>query len=331
MSLALQGHPVLVTGAGGFIGGHLVEQLVTLGAQVRAFVRYTSRSERHVLAHLPEGIRREVELIRGDLRDEEAVGAAVRGCEVVFHLGAIVSIPYSYAHPREVLETNVLGTLNVLQALRDQSGTRLVHTSTSEVYGSAVYWPMDESHPLQAQSPYAASKTAADKLVESYVCAYDLDAVTVRPFNAFGPRQSGRAIIPTIAAQGLAGVPLRLGSLAPRRDFTFVSDTADGYIAAAEAPTATGRVINLGSGRAISIGELATRIGELIGRELTVQEDPARLRPVGSEVMHLQADNRLALDLLGWRPRVSLEDGLARTIAWLKDNPHWVSPSDYQI
>lgn len=304
---------------------------MTRGARVRAFVRYTSRSERHVLAHLPDAVRQEVQLVRGDLRDEEAVGRAVHGCEVVFHLGAIVSIPYSYAHPREVLETNVLGTLGILQALRQGSGARLVHTSTSEVYGSAVRTPMDESHPLQSQSPYAASKTAADKLVESYVRSYGLDAVTLRPFNAFGPRQSGRAIIPTIVAQGLAGVPLRLGSLVPRRDFTYVRDTVEGYIAAADAPDALGAVINIGSGRAISIGELAALIGELLGRDLEVQEDAARMRPLHSEVMHLEADNRLARDLLGWRPQVSLEDGLRQTIAWLKGHPKWVPSTGYQI
>ncbi len=329
--MAQDSAPVLVTGAGGFIGGHLVEALVSRGRRVRAFVRYTSRSQGQVLGQLPERVRAELEVVRGDLRDEDAVARAVRGCQTVFHLGALISIPYSYQHPREVLETNVLGTLAVLRAVREQGTERLVHTSSSEVYGSAVRTPMDESHPLQAQSPYAASKIAADKLVESYVHAYGIHAVTVRPFNAFGPRQSGRAIIPTVVAQGLAQRPLHLGNLAPRRDFTFVSDTVEGFLAAAAAPGVAGRVINLGSGRSISIAELVAMVGELIGWPLDVRQDPSRLRPDSSEVMRLEADNRVARDVLGWQPSVGLREGLGRTLAWLRANPQWVSPEHYQI
>ena len=323
--------PVLVTGAGGFIGSHLVERLLKEGARLRAFVRYTSRNDPGLLRHLsPEDLRR-IELVGGDLRDAHAILQAVRGCEIVFHLGALISIPYSYYHPGEVVETNVMGTLNVLAACKEAGVGRLVHTSTSEVYGTARKAPIDESHPLQGQSPYSASKIGADKLAESFACAYNLPVVTVRPFNTYGPRQSGRAVIPTIITQALALDAIRLGNLDTTRDFTYVSDTVNGFIRAGEAGGVDGQTFNLGSGQEIRVGDLAQKIVQIIGRKVEVQVDAQRLRPERSEVLRLISDNRQALAGLGWHPEVSLEAGLQRTIAWVSDNLDWYPVGTYQF
>ncbi len=325
-----RGKRVLVTGAGGFIGSHLTERLLELGAQVRAFVRYNSRHDPGLLALLPPSLysparggpegEAALELVWGDLRDSEAVSQAMEGVEVVFHLGALIAIPYSYLHPREVVETNVLGTLNVLLAARRHRPARVVHTSTSEVYGTARRVPIDESHPLQGQSPYSASKIGADKLAESFYCTYDLPVATLRPFNTYGPRQSARAVIPTIITQALAGDEVRLGALHPTRDFTFVSDTVDGFLRAAGSLRAVGQTVNLGAGGEISIGDLAAKIIELVGRDVPVVTEEQRLRPERSEVERLWADNRRAWELLNWRPQVSLDEGLRCTIAWIRDN-----------
>ena len=274
-----RGKIVLVTGAGGFIGSHLVERLLADGAKVRAFVRYNSRGDIGLLNQLSADARKGMEIIGGDVRDSSAVLDAVQNVDLVFHLGALISIPYSYLHPREVAESNFLGTLNVLMACRQNKTTRMIHASTSEVYGTARYAPMDELHPLQGQSPYSASKIGADKLVESFYCAYSLPVVTVRPFNTFGPRQSARAVIPAIITQALGGELIRLGNLDTSRDFTYVDDTVDGFIKAAETPRIEGQVFNLGTGQEIRVGELAAKIMQMIGRQVEVQKDAVRVRP----------------------------------------------------
>jgi NAD dependent epimerase/dehydratase len=311
---------VLVTGAGGFIGSHLVQELVSKGAMVRAFVRYNSRADTGHLHLLDADILSRVELVFGDLRDPNAVASAVKGVSYVFHLGALIAIPYSYLHPVEVAETNFMGTLNILMACREQGIQRLIHTSTSEVYGTARQVPISEAHPLQAQSPYSASKIGADKLAESFYNSYDLPVVTLRPFNTYGPRQSSRAVIPTIVTQALTCPVVRLGNLDAIRDLTYVSDTVQGFIKVAEADSMEGGTYNLGTGQAISIGDLARRIISMCGREVPIKVDAARLRPEKSEVMHLISDNRLALDSFGWSPQVSLDEGLQRTIAWVRDH-----------
>lgn len=326
-----QGEQVTVTGAGGFIGSHLVDLLAGEGANVRAFVRYNSRGDRGNLRFLDPAFTGRVVVEYGDLRDEDAVRDAMEGSRYVFHLGALIAIPYSYRHPREVVETNVLGTLNVLQAARITTPERVVHISTSEVYGSAIRIPIDESHPLQGQSPYSASKIGADKIAESFHKSFGLPVVTVRPFNTYGPRQSARAVIPTIISQALTQPRIRLGSLSPTRDFTFVGDTVRGMALAARAPGADGAEVNLGSNAAISIGELADRIAGIIGTEVEVEGDEDRVRPPNSEVQRLHADNTRARDMLGWQPEVSLDDGLRQTVAWITAHQDLYRPHEYQV
>ena len=321
----------LITGAGGFIGSHLVEALLHKGAKVRAFVRYTSRNDLGLLKLLsPEDLSK-LEIIGGDLRDEHAVWHAVKGCEVVFHLAALIAIPYSYFHPAEVASTNFMGTLNVLMACREHDVKRLVHTSTSEVYGTARQVPIDESHVLQGQSPYSASKIGADKLVESFFASYGLPAVTVRPFNTFGPRQSARAVIPTIITQALVKDEIRLGSLSTTRDFTFVADTVNGFLCAAEAQGVEGEVFNLGTGEEISIGDLANRIMNRVGRTVRITEDSQRLRPEASEVQRLLSDNSRAVQRLGWSPKYTLDQGLDQTIAWVREYLDLYRVGTYEI
>jgi NAD dependent epimerase/dehydratase len=329
--MTLDGRVVAVTGAGGFIGSHLVEALVARGARVRALLRYNSRADTGLLRLLPADVRDHVDATFGDLRNPEAVTGIVRGAEVVLHLGALIAIPYSYLHPREVVETNVLGTLNVLEAVRAAGARRLVHISTSEVYGTARQVPITEEHPLQGQSPYSASKIGADKIVESYHRSFGVPAVTVRPFNTYGPRQSARAVIPTIITQALAGGPVRLGSLHPTRDFTFVTDTARGMILAAEADGVEGMEINLGNDAEISVKDLAERIITMTGGASTLETDGVRLRPTGSEVERLRADNTRAREHLGWQPEVSLDDGLQRTIDWVRDHLDLYRVGRYEV
>jgi dTDP-glucose 4,6-dehydratase len=323
--------PVLVTGAGGFIGSHLVERLALEGARVRAFTRYNSRHDPGLLALLPPDLLRKVELVAGDLRDAEAVRDAVRGRKVVFHLGALIAIPYSYRHPREVVETNVLGTLNVLMAARDEGTPRVVHTSTSEVYGTARYVPIDEQHPLQGQSPYSASKIGADKLAESFYRSYGVPVATLRPFNTYGPRQSARAVIPTIITQALTRDEVRLGALEPRRDLTFVSDTVEAFLRMGSAEGVVGQEVNIGANDSISIGELAAKILALVGRDVPIVADEQRLRPAGSEVLHLHAARDKARALLGWEPRVTLDEGLRRTVDWIRDHLDRYRPGVYEV
>jgi NAD dependent epimerase/dehydratase len=312
---------VLVTGAAGFIGSHLTERLVRDGHQVRAFVRYNGRDDRGNLADLPGDIEAAIDVERGDLKDPGAVKRAVDGREWVFHLGALIAIPYSYQNPYDVVQTNVLGTAHVLDACRASSTLeRVVLTSTSEVYGTAQTVPIDESHPLQGQSPYAATKIGADALGESYHRAFGLPVTILRPFNAFGPRQSARAIIPTIISQALVRPKIKLGRLDPRRDLTYVKDTAAGFVAIAGCDQAVGRAVNIGRGEDISIGELVETIAGRLGRQITIETDQDRFRPAASEVERLLAGTGLAQSLWGWKPRYSLQDGLDETIAWVRDH-----------
>ncbi len=322
MSQYWLGKRALVTGAGGFIGSHLVERLVAEGAVVRAFVRYNSRGDAGLLPLAPKSVLESIRIIAGDLGDGHAVEKAVDGSQVIFHLGALVSIPYSYAHPLEVAETNIMGTVNVLMACLKSGVERLVHTSSSEVYGTALRVPMDESHPLQGQSPYSASKIGADKLVESFHCAYGLPTVTVRPFNTYGPRQSARAVIPTIITQALSRPSIRLGNLETSRDFTYVDDTVDGFLKAAEARGVEGKTLNLGTGTEITIGALAEKIVHLAGGSARVERDPERLRPADSEVQRLLSMNARAREAIGWTPRIDLDDGLKRTVDWVREHLH---------
>jgi NAD dependent epimerase/dehydratase len=315
-----EGRQTLVTGAGGFIGGHLTVALNRAGARVRALCRYNSRGDRGTLDWFDREHVEGVEVVHGDLRDQESVAQAMSGVETVFHLGAQIAIPYSFINPRDFVETNVGGTLNVAQAAVATGVTAVLQVSTSEVYGDTQQWPITEHHPLAPRSPYAASKVGADKLMESYHHAFGLPVTIARPFNTFGPHQSARAIVPTIAAQALKGPRIRLGSLAPRRDLTFVSDTASGLMSIAACDAAVGRTLQLGSGGDVSVGELAVIIGELMGRELEIELDPQRVRPAASELPRLVADFATTTELTGWTPQVDLRAGLARTLEWVQEN-----------
>lgn len=329
----LTGKRVLVTGAGGFIGSHLVEALLARGCGVRALVQYNSRGSWGYLDSLDSTVRAAIDVVPGDVRDPFSIAKAIADREVVFHLAALISIPYSYRSPQTYVETNVTGTLNVLEAARTSGVERVVQTSTSESYGTAQYTPIDEAHPLQGQSPYAATKIGADTLAESYHRSFDVPVATLRPFNTFGPRQSARAIVPTIVSQALAHAEIRLGSTSPVRDLTFVTDTVAAFIAIAECDAAIGRVVNSGNGKGIAIGDLAARILRLMGREGShrIATDVERVRPGRSEVFELLCDNRLARSLMGWEPRVSLDEGLSRTIAFIEANRSLYKPDLYAV
>lgn len=324
-----KGKRVLVTGAGGFIGSHLAERLVAEGAAVRSFVHYNALGSAGWLDSSP--VRGDVELAAGDICDRDSVRQAMQGVETVFHLAALIAIPYSYAAPASYVRTNVEGTLNVLQAARDKGVGCVVHTSTSEVYGTARQVPIAESHPLQGQSPYAASKIGADKIAEAFHLSYGVPVVTIRPFNTFGPRQSARAVVPTIIAQCLAGGPVRLGNTAPTRDLNYVANTVAGFVLAASNTSAIGKTINVGSGQEVSIRALAELISRLCGCDATFETDDARVRPATSEVMRLVADSTLARTLLGWKPAVDLEEGLSRTIEWIRSHPDGYRHDTYTI
>jgi NAD dependent epimerase/dehydratase len=319
----------LVTGAGGFIGGHLATTLVRAGHRVRALVRYNSRNDRGTLEWHDQSTVRELDVVFGDLRDAESVAAAVAGVDVVYHLGAQIAIPYSYVNARDFLETNVLGTLNVAESALSAGVRRVVHASTSEVYGTARVVPMTEDHPLTAQSPYAASKVGADMLIESFARSHGLPMTIVRPFNTYGPHQSARAVIPTIITQAFAGTAIRLGSVDSRRDLTFVSDTVAGFISAAASNAAIGRTVQLGSGIDVSVAEIVELVGNVLGRTLEIEADDARMRPPDSEVDRLLSDPRLARQLTGWWPVVELRSGLATTIDWIRSNPQRYRVGEY--
>ena len=320
---------VLVTGAGGFIGSHLTEHLMDLNANVNAFVRYNSRNDWGLLELLPKDKLDEIEVIMGDLKDADAVRHAAKNIDIIFHLGSLIAIPYSYLHPRETIETNILGALNVLTAAKENYIEKVVHTSTSEVYGTAKYVPIDENHPLQGQSPYSASKIGADKIAESFYRSFGLPVAIIRPFNTYGERQSARAVIPTIITQTLTKGKIFLGSLHPTRDYTYVKDVVEGFIKVAESPKSVGEVINIGSNFEISIGALANKIVSLIGKNAEIITDSARVRPQDSEVERLWCDNTKAKRLLGWEPKTPLEEGLKKAIEWISEHIDLYKPEIY--
>jgi UDP-glucose 4-epimerase len=326
------GRQVLVTGADGFIGSHLVEALVAEGARVRALCIYNSNGSLGWLDGADPAVRDALDVRLGDIRDARFVEHACEGVEIVFHLAALIAIPYSYVAPQSFVDTNVHGTLNILEAVRRAGCARLVQTSTSEVYGTPDLLPIRETHPLRGQSPYSATKIAADKLCEAYHCSFGVPVVTLRPFNTYGPRQSARAIIPSVLSQLLAGVEqLRVGNLEPRRDLTYVSDTVAGFLAAGLQPGLEGDTIHLGTGRAESVGEIIHAAMRVTGRFPELEHDPARMRPAASEVMVLQSDPTRARERLGWVAQVSLEEGLAQTAGWLGGALHRYQPASYAI
>lgn len=327
----LKGKKVLVTGAAGFIGSHLVERLVSLGCQVTAFVKYNSRTNFGNLELIPENIRKRIRIMQGDLRDSHAVRKAVKGQEVVFHLGALITIPYSYTNPKENFLTNVMGTFNVMDACLEYGIKKVVHTSTSETYGTPKRVPIREEDFPQGQSPYSASKIGADKLVESFYYSYNLPAVILRPFNTYGPRQSARAVIPNVVCQILNKNEVVVGNLHPTRDFTFVTDTVEGFIKCAENDKVIGEVINMGTGREISVKEIIEKVARILGKDVRVIVDKKRVRPEKSEILRLCADISKARTLLKWEPKVDFDNGLRFTIEWIKNNINLYKPNIYNI
>jgi NAD dependent epimerase/dehydratase len=326
------GKTALVTGAGGFIGSHLVELLVNKGFNVKAFVHYNSKGDSGWLSELPKDIQGSFEIISGDLTDTEFVNKSAKSSDVIFHLGALIAIPYSYLAPRSYINTNVYGTLNICEAARNHEA-RLLHMSTSEVYGTPETTPISENHALKPQSPYAASKVAADQVALSFFRSFGTRVSVIRPFNTYGPRQSQRAIIPTLLSQVLSGKnEIKVGSLSPKRDFTYVEDTARGLLAAESTDGIDGETIQLGTGETISIGDLITLISKVTGKDFDVNQDSTRIRPNKSEVEVLLSDPSKALKLIGWAPQVSLENGLKKTIKWMEENLHKLNdPSKYAI
>ena len=311
---------VLVTGAGGFIGSHLTDALLSAGADVTAFVHYNARNDWGMLEERYDEKTRNLTVIAGDVSDALFVRKAVKGQDVVFHLAALIGIPYSYSAPESYVNTNIKGTLNVMQACLESGVQRIVHTSTSEVYGTAQYTPIDEKHPLQGQSPYSASKIGADKIAESFYCSFGLPVTTIRPFNTYGTRQSARAVIPTIITQALAANSVRLGSLDPVRDLTYVADTVQGFLKLAQSKKTIGKTVNTGSGKGVTIGELAGMIIAQVNPKARIVSEKKRVRPENSEVMKLICDNRLARDLAGWEPKIQLDEGISMTVEWMKDH-----------
>ena len=319
----------LVTGAGGFIGSHLVEELVRRGWRVRAFLRYNARHDTGNLVFLPKRTLESVELVFGDVRDIDTVKAALEGCRCVFHLAALISVPYSYDAPRSFVETNVIGTLNVLQASAEAGVERVVVVSTSEIYGTARTVPIAEDHPVRAQSPYAASKAAADRLAESFHLTYDLPLVIIRPFNTYGPRQSARAVIPSIVLQALESSVIRLGFTGAVRDFLYVSDTVNGLIQCGLAEGAVGREINLATGEGVAIRDVVRLIGEILGKRLRIKTEPVRFRPKGSEVEKLVGSYEAANRICGWKPSVPFRRGLEKTVKWIRSNSGFYALKGY--
>ena len=323
------GKRVLVTGAGGFIGSHLAEALVEAGARVKAMIRYSGKADWGNLEYMPADRKAALEVVAGNVEDPHFTIRAAEGQEVIFHLAALITIPFSYVAPTSYVRTNVEGTLNVLEAARIHRTPRVVHTSTSETYGTAHYTPIDEKHPIHAQSPYAASKIGADKIAESYWRAFQVPVATLRPFNAYGPRQSARAVIPTVIAQALARDEVRLGELRPIRDLTFVRDTVAAYLAIAACDAAVGETVNAGTGKGMPIGDLARLILSLMDREMPIVSEKERMRPETSEVFELVCDNRKAAALMGWSPKVSLRDGLRKTIDFVERHLDLFKPEIY--
>jgi NAD dependent epimerase/dehydratase len=331
MTFKWSGRRTVVTGAGGFIGSHLAEELARQGADVTAMVRYNALGSWGNLRFVDADQRSRMKVVAGDVQDSDFMLHVLEGSDVVFHLAALIAIPFSYVAPRSYVRTNVEGTLNVLEAVRKGIAGRMVHTSTSEVYGSALREPIDEDHPLQGQSPYSATKIAADKLAESYWRSFNTDVTTVRPFNTYGPRQSARAFIPTIVAQALTRPQIELGALDPQRDMTYVGDTVAGFLAAGATDGLGGETINLGTGETASVGDFADRIVGLMGVDKPILLDPQRVRPAKSEVMKLVSDNGKAARLMGWTPTTPIDVGLQRTIAFISDNIDLYRSTDYVV
>jgi len=328
----LKGKKVLVTGSEGFIGSHLTERLVELGAKVTALVQYNSFNNWGWIDTFSDEIKDNIEIVTGDIREYDNVKRIIKGKDVVFHLAALIAIPYSYLSPMAYVRTNVEGTTNVLEACKEYGVEKIVHTSTSETYGTALYVPIDENHPLQGQSPYSASKIAADMMAESFYRSFELPVAIIRPFNTYGPRQSARAVIPTIITQILSGADkIKLGSLTPTRDFNYVKDIIEAFIKVAECEETVGQVVNAGSNYEISIGDLAKTIVKLIGKEVEIICDDQRVRPEKSEVNRLWADNSKIRELTGWQPKYTLEVGLKETIQWIENNMKYYKPEIYNV
>lgn len=330
--MKLKGKKVLVTGSEGFIGSHLTEKLVKLGAEVTALVQYNSFNNWGWIDTFDKNIRDSINVVTGDVREYDGMKRIIKGQEVVFHLAALIAIPYSYLSPMAYVRTNVEGTTNILEACRDYDVQKIIHTSTSETYGTALYVPIDEKHPMQGQSPYSASKIGADKIAESFYKSFNLPVATIRPFNTYGPRQSARAVIPTIISQILSGKKeIKLGGLTPTRDFNYVKDTAEAFIKVAESEKVVGETVNTGSNYEISIGDTVKKIIDLIGKDVAIICDEERMRPEKSEVNRLWADNRKIKELTEWVPEYTLDEGLKETIEWIKDNMHYFKSDIYNV
>lgn len=328
----LKGKRVLVTGAEGFIGSHLTERLVELGADVTALVQYNSFNDWGWIDTFDKNVLDSIKVETGDIRELDGMNRIIKGQEVVFHLAALIAIPYSYLSPMAYVRTNVEGTVNVLEACRNHDVKKIIHTSTSETYGTALYVPIDEKHPMQGQSPYSASKIGADKMAESFYRSFNMPIATLRPFNTYGPRQSARAVIPTIISQILAGKKeIKLGSLTPTRDFNFVKDTAEAFVKVAESDKTIGEVINAGSNYEISIGDTVKKIIDIIGKDVKILCDEERIRPEKSEVNRLWADNTKIKELTDWAPKYSIDEGLAETVDWIKENMKHYKPDIYNV
>jgi NAD dependent epimerase/dehydratase len=327
-----QGKKVLITGAEGFIGSHLTERLVELGADVTALAQYNSFNNWGWIDTFDKKTRESIKVVTGDIREYDGMKRILKGQEVVFHLAALIAIPYSYLSPMAYVRTNIEGTTNVLEACREYGVEKIVHTSTSETYGTALYVPIDEKHPMQGQSPYSASKIGADKMAESYYKSFNMPIATIRPFNTYGPRQSARAVIPTIISQILAGkTEIKLGSLTPTRDFNFVKDTAEAFIKVAESERTIGEVINAGSNYEITIGDTVKKIVNIIGKDVKILCDDERIRPENSEVNRLWADNTKIKELTGWKPNYTIDSGLCATVEWIKNNMQYFKTDIYNV
>ncbi|NFD77590.1 NAD-dependent epimerase/dehydratase family protein [Clostridium botulinum] len=330
--MKLEGKKVLVTGSEGFIGSHLTERLVELGAEVTALVQYNSFNNWGWIDTFSKEVKDNINIVTGDIREYDGMKRIIKGQDVVFHLAALIAIPYSYLSPMAYVKTNIEGTTNVLEACREYEVEKIVHTSTSETYGTALYVPIDEKHPMHGQSPYSASKIGADKIAESFYRSFNLPVVTIRPFNTYGPRQSARAVIPTIISQILAEkTEIKLGGLSPTRDFNYVRDTVEAFIKVAESNKTIGQVINVGSNYEISIGDTVRKIINIIGKGVKILCDEERIRPEKSEVNRLWADNRKIKELTSWNPRYSLDDGLKETIEWIRNNMKYFKTDIYNV
>ncbi|SHK17206.1 NAD dependent epimerase/dehydratase, LLPSF_EDH_00030 family [Clostridium cavendishii DSM 21758] len=328
----LKGKKVLVTGAEGFIGSHLTERLINLGAEVTALVQYNSFNNWGWIDTFDKNIKNSINVVSGDIREYDGMKKIIRGQEVVFHLAALIAIPYSYLSPMAYVRTNVEGTTNVLEACREYNIQKVIHTSTSETYGTALYVPIDEKHPMQGQSPYSASKIGADKIAESFYKSFNMPVVTLRPFNTYGPRQSARAVIPTIISQILSGKKeIKLGSLTPTRDFNYVKDTAEAFVKVAESDNTIGEVINAGSNYEITIGDTVKKIINIIGKDVKILCDDQRIRPENSEVNRLWADNTKIKQLTNWLPQYSIDRGLEETVNWIKNNLQYFKTDMYNV